>query len=216
MKSGIYCIYNITNDKKYIGSAVNLDIRERSHFNALRNNNHRNQYLQRAFNKYGEGSFLFCVLEYCEPKDLIHIEQYYIDMFYDNKNKCYNISPTAGNTLGVKCTEETKKKIGEANKGNKTWLGKKHSEESKRKMSESSKNSLLGYKHSEESKRKKSKPVIQLSRTGEFIAEYWGIAEAGRQLNLYPQNINDCLKGNQLHTGGYKWMYAEDYYNTKN
>lgn len=38
--------------------------------------------------------------------------------------------------LGIPCSEETKKKIGDANRGNKSWLGKKHSEETKNKLSE--------------------------------------------------------------------------------
>ena len=35
--------------------------------------------------------------------------------------------------------EETKRKIGEAQKGNKNWLGKHHTEETKRKLSEANK-----------------------------------------------------------------------------
>ena len=40
---------------------------------------------------------------------------------------------------GKRHTEESKKKMREAAKGNKRWLGKKHSEETKRKMSEAAK-----------------------------------------------------------------------------
>jgi len=48
--------------------------------------------------------------------------------------------------------EETRRKISEAAKGNKRWLGKKHSEETKKKMSESSK----GQEITEETKKKMS------------------------------------------------------------
>ena len=54
--------------------------------------------------------------------------------------------------LGKKLSEETKKKIGLANKGNTGRLGKKHSEESKKKMSLA----RTGNKHSEETKKKLS------------------------------------------------------------
>ena len=60
--------------------------------------------------------------------------------------------------LGKHHSEETKRKISNANKGNKNWLGKKHSEETKKKMSESKKGNKynLGRKFSEEHKRKMS------------------------------------------------------------
>ena len=55
--SGIYSIVNKTNNKFYIGSAV--DIRERIyiHFGKLRKNQHHSSYLQSAYNKYGESNF---------------------------------------------------------------------------------------------------------------------------------------------------------------
>lgn len=50
--------------------------------------------------------------------------------------------------INYKHSEETKRKIGEANsvalKGNKIWLGRKHSEETKKKISENRKGKLLG------------------------------------------------------------------------
>ncbi len=55
-----------------------------------------------------------------------------------------------GTNLGRHFSEEWKRKIGEANKGNKTWLGKHISEEAKRKISLANK----GRKHTEEAKRK--------------------------------------------------------------
>jgi excinuclease UvrABC nuclease subunit len=46
MKSGIYCIKNIINDKMYIGSAVNLKTRRYEHFHFLTKNKHHNRHLQ--------------------------------------------------------------------------------------------------------------------------------------------------------------------------
>jgi len=58
---------------------------------------------------------------------------------------------------GLVVSEETKRKISEANKGNNYNLGKTHSEERKRKQSEAQKGekgSFYGKTHSEETKRK--------------------------------------------------------------
>lgn len=60
---------------------------------------------------------------------------------------------------GKHLSEETKKKIGAASKGNKYALGYKHSEEAKNKISEAmkgEKNSFYGRHHTEETKKKMS------------------------------------------------------------
>ena len=59
--SGIYCIINIKNSKKYIGSSKNIRQRLWSHRAELRHNKHENSYLQNAWNKYGEQNFIWKV-----------------------------------------------------------------------------------------------------------------------------------------------------------
>jgi len=141
MESGIYKIEIITEGKLYVGSAKNIEKRKKEHFNALKNNAHKNKHLQNAWNKYGENNFQFNVLECVEPTSLIAREQYYIDLHksYDRKLG-YNIAPKAGNTLGVIPSEETREKI------RKKLIGKKStrmnyvvSEETKKNMSNSAK-----------------------------------------------------------------------------
>jgi len=66
--TGIYKIVNIVNGKIYIGSALNIYNRifgssSISHLKALKNNNHINKKLQNSFNKYGEDSFEFFIVE---------------------------------------------------------------------------------------------------------------------------------------------------------
>lgn len=80
-KSGIYCITNIQNQKCYIGSSKNLYSRKYSHFNKLKTNKHCNMYLQRAYNKYGENSFVFYVLELCDIKQLKLREIHWMNLF---------------------------------------------------------------------------------------------------------------------------------------
>lgn len=107
MKSGVYKITNKVNGKFYIGSAVDLKEREHEHFRRLSNNTHCNVLLQNSFNKYEKESFIFEVLEFCNKKDLIIKEQYYLDTL----NPVFNICKIAGNKLGVKHKEESKEKL---------------------------------------------------------------------------------------------------------
>ena len=79
--SGIYCIENITNHKTYIGSSKNIYQRLLKHFALLRHNKHQNAHLQNAWNKYGENSFRWFILELCDSKELTEKEQYCIDLF---------------------------------------------------------------------------------------------------------------------------------------
>ena len=69
-------------------------------------------------------------------------------------------------------------------------------------------------KHSEESKKKirennPSKPVIQFSKDGIFIAEYPSIMEASRHTGCSNGNICDCCKGKRKSCRGYIWKYKE-------
>ena len=152
---GIYKITNTVTGKFYIGSAVNIKSRWADHRSRLGANKHHNRHLQNSWNKHGEDSFTFEVLEYCEKERLIEREQFYID----NEKPAYNISPTAGNSLGVKRTDETKRKMSEAKMGNQPWLGRTHSDETKRKISEAKMGNRLGVKLTDETKRKISEAM---------------------------------------------------------
>ena len=112
IKSGIYLIKNLSNKKIYIGSALNISNRFSTHKYKLKNQKHKNQHLQAAWNKYGEENFEFSILEIVDDANLlIEKEQYYINLYkcYDKKIG-YNIAKIAGSTLGIKASEETKKK----------------------------------------------------------------------------------------------------------
>ena len=164
MSKGIYKITNTSNGVFYIGSSIEVEKRMQQHKSDLRHNNHHNHKLQNSFNKYGESSFTFEVIEYlrCDEKRLREIEQKYIDELKACKRGVgFNLSPTAtgGTTLGErnyfygkghllsgennpfygrKHSEETKELIREKNSGfNSPWFGRRHREESRKKISES-------------------------------------------------------------------------------
>lgn len=115
--TGIYRIVS-PSGKFYVGSARSFKNRWAAHIAKLRKGTHHSKPLQRAFDKYGEESMLFEKIALCPVTDLIVIEQRFIDRLRPE----YNCSPTAGSILGMKLgpiSEETRRKIGDANRGRK-------------------------------------------------------------------------------------------------
>lgn len=158
MKSGIYKITCLINNKIYIGSAVNLFKRKTNHFSDLNKNKHKNKHLQNAFNKYGIDKFTFEVLEHVDTNLLIIREQFWIDISNcTNRNIGYNVCLIAGSSLGIKHSEETRKRRSQLNIGNKFNLGNRASIETRRRMSESHKGQKAwnkGIPHSDVTKKK--------------------------------------------------------------
>ena len=83
-KSGIYMI--TCNSRTYVGSSKTLYDRLLEHRQKLLNNKHSNDFMQKAFNKYGINSFKYEILEFCSPESRILREKYYIDALKPNFN----------------------------------------------------------------------------------------------------------------------------------
>ena len=111
MKSSVYKILNKANNKLYIGSALNIKKRWAAHRAGLRHNRHKNFHLQRAWNKYGEDSFEFIILEYCEKEERLIREQFYLDTLKPYGDAGYNLTSVAGSNSGYKHTAETRAKV---------------------------------------------------------------------------------------------------------
>src|SRR4051794_5191752 len=77
--SGVYQILCVPTGKVYIASSVDLYDRWQEHRWALHRGIHHSQYLQRAWNKYGETVFAFSVLELVSTELLLEAEQRWID-----------------------------------------------------------------------------------------------------------------------------------------
>ena len=130
---GIYLIRCKSENKVYIGQSSNIKKRYIGHLSLLRLNKHPNSYLQEAFNKYGEKDFLCEILLELKDKNfdrqkLYDLEMYYISLYNScNRHNGYNIEK--GGTSSSRITEETRKKMSDAQKG------KKHSKETKELLS---------------------------------------------------------------------------------
>jgi group I intron endonuclease len=121
-------IYSITapSGNQYIGSSKTIKKRWSEHKSLLKRNIHTNQALQNSWNKY-DGKLEFKQLLVCRIEDLLFYEQ----LFIDNLKPEYNICTIAGNTLGVKPSQDVREKM------SRSQLGRKHSDETRAKISAS-------------------------------------------------------------------------------
>ena len=137
--------------------------------------------------------------------------------------------------FGQAHTEETKKKLSDANKGlhegeKNAFYGKKHTDEckevmrllklgtkasaeTKAKLSAMRKgegNSMFGKTHKPESIKKMSIPVFQYTKDYIFVREWASGTEAARVLGFSSAgNISSCARGNMGHAYGYLWRYEK-------
>jgi predicted DNA-binding protein YlxM (UPF0122 family) len=106
---GIYTITCMGDNKVYVGQSQRINIRFNMHKSQLRHNRHRNSYLQRAWNKYGEDSFLFEIKEVCSLDELNDREKFWVDKLEANhEDKGFNLTDGGDGVRGYKHTKETK------------------------------------------------------------------------------------------------------------
>ena len=159
---GVYTIvHNVPGGKLYVGSAKSFKKRFLEHHRNLRTSKHANRKLQSAYKKYGPDAFLLIVLETVPlPSDNVPTEDKWIKRLRAYEEG-YNLTPTAGSSLGVKHSPEACEKIGTANRGKKRApeaiektaaanRGKKRSPETREKMAAAQR----GKKHSPETREK--------------------------------------------------------------
>lgn len=128
--AGVYLINCIPTGKVYVGSSRTIHERWDEHQRLLRRGAHHSIYLQRAWDKYGERSFSYNVLEMAEADVLLEREQYWIDHYRacDN-NYGFNLSAKAGAPMaGLKHSEETKKAFSDSRKGESNGNYKGHNQ----------------------------------------------------------------------------------------
>ena len=194
------CVYRIVNNKNghlYVGSTLKgFNWRKRKHLRELKNQKHHNRHLQNAYNLYGEKHFLFEILEtVSNPKILLRKEQ-----FWTNKLKPqYNVMKDIKSHIGVKRSQETRRKISMA------LTGKHLSDETKKKLRDAN----LGKKQSEETivKRMRTmyKPILQMDKNGIIIKRWKSATHAAKALGLSLPSIYRCVRGNRYTYKKFRW-----------
>ena len=193
MKGLIYLAINNINKKCYIGRTVKTLAERKKEHHRIALSGKRNYHFYNGINKYGWENFVWYELfkkNNITPDEIDFIEKYFIQLFKKLNIKLYNKTDGGKGMIGLKFTEDHKRKIGLANKGRKyseetkkKWSiirkGIHPSEESNRKNSESHKGKHL----SDETKRKlslirKGKPLsdehknkLSIAHTGKHLSE---------------------------------------------
>ena len=54
-------------------------------------------------------------------------------------------------------------------------------------------------------------PILQFTKSGEFVKKWNNAKEVERDLEISSSNIYKCCKGKLKSIGGYEWGYADDY-----
>lgn len=129
--SHVYCILNIHNGKRYVGSTTSLSLRKRQHLFELRKFKHPSRVMQADYITYGEDAFKMFSLEEVftfEREELFAREQHWIDLYKPE----YNTNELAGNHIPKSgLTKEARQK--QARK----VTGRKQSQEEKDKRANS-------------------------------------------------------------------------------
>lgn len=137
----------------------------------------------RAINKYGKENFEWTILEenIKTIEELNDLESYYIKLFDStNKDKGYNLRINGENKF---VNDEVKRKIGNAQKGEKNHMY--------------GKTGALN---------KTSKKVINLNTN----VIYGSSMECARELNLSNSHISSVCRGDRGSTGGYVFRYLDE------
>ena len=201
-KSGIYMWVNKNNNKKYIGSSVDLSNRLRNYFNtSYLSDLKSNMLIYKALLAHGHSNFRLEILEYCEYSKLIEREQYYIDSLKPE----YNLLKIAGSRLGAKHSEEAKIKIKLGALGRSEEALIKNREHLKKlNASKTHKEHLIKLNTSLEHIAISAKPVILINiYNGESI-EYRSMTQAASYLKVHPETIRRCIKNNKIILNKYK------------
>ncbi len=123
----------------------------------------------------------------------------------DTKKLLSEIGKThPGNMTGHKQSTEWSENKSKEMTGNQYAKGVKHTDEWRKTQSERKKGKPLSAEHNAATTKAKMQPVLQFSKTGEFIQEWPSSKEASESLEIARSLISRVIK-NGMNAGGFKF-----------
>lgn len=131
---------------------------------------------------------------------------------FNSVDNGYNISSGGGGTYGIPCSEETKVKIGQANRGKPGGDGS-HLVQYMKKHGPWNKGKPLAGEHyrkvAEERKRRCNKAIACYDPlTHELVKIYESCTEAAKAMGVSQTVISRCAHGGRKTSSGYEWRYV--------
>ncbi len=231
--SGIYKITCVPTGKVYIGQSNNIYKRWTDHRLELRKNQHVNNYLQRAWNKYGEVQFEFEIIKKCNIDEMDKWEQYYIAVLNSN-NFNYGFNLDSGGNFNKTHSKSTIEKIAAANQKKIYQFSPDfkliNSYKSLKEASEitgvsyahissvanGKRNSAGGFfwSYSDKIDCNIKKPrlngsVHQFDLTGKYLKTYSSIKEASKLSGVSSGHISSVISGKEVQASGYQWKTGD-------
>lgn len=192
----IYMAVNTVNNKVYIGKSIkSLEERKQNHRYEMQNYRETHRHLYRSMNKHGFEAFGWDILEELPDEELSEAEKFWITYYKSIGLPLYNLTVGGDGIWGYHHTEETKAKIGTANKGH------IKSQETLRKMSENRKGKWLGHIVSQETREKigtknaKTYNVCFISPEGSIYKSVSNLAAFGRSHGVCRTGLSLLIQG---------------------
>ena len=226
MKYTVYLRTNKANGKQYVGQTNDFKRREFNWYNT--NWHYAGRLIDNARKKYGVENWNTDILKECDTLDETNYwEAYYIKELNTKAPNGYNLTDGGDGAPACIVSDETRRKLSEAMKGeNNPFYGKHHSEETikklknriitdewRKKLSESCKGNKnwLGKHHSEETKEKLSEIAKNRPQMAEKTRRKLSEKNRGSGNGMYGKHHSDETKIKIMNRNGKKvYQYTLD------
>lgn len=211
MKTGIYVITCILNNKKYIGQSVDIVKRNRGELSLMKkgkfhSGNSSNRHMENALKKYGWKNFSFKVLEECKKDELNDKEKYWINLYHTNNSKYgYNLNSGGNGNRDYHQTLEAKNKMSKSkkiyfsdfkNRQNAAIRTKKYfSNLNNRNKSALSHNGI---------------PFFSINFETKEIKQWISQTICAEELKINRESVGQCLRNTITRTGNYLFDYKKE------
>jgi group I intron endonuclease len=197
------CIYKITNPKNkvYIGQTINVENRLKTYEKGLHFKGQIRLY--NSYKKYGWSSHIFEILENCDESKLNERERYWQDYYNVLGKEGLNCKLTQTSSKSGQLSEETKNRIGNANRGRVGHFnGKNHTPESIEKMKKPKPEGFNKGRKITWNNRPNPTKVIQRDKEGNFVKLWDSVKQIKEILNI---NVYDAVEKKNNTAGGFIW-----------